>query len=288
MLRRLLAALPLMGAAQACSVVLSPGEVQCESDADCVERGFAEGVCESSVCVEPEIIDPIWGCLGNVEEPEPDPSQTVTLAVRLAFATDGLPLPSDAVVDVCDKLDIECTVMSPDYPKGLAPGANGVVDLEVRQGFDGFVRISHPDIVDSRVYVGRPVITPPKVEEIQLLRPNEYAALAALAQDTPDPTRGTAILLSGDCQGEAVGGVRFTIATADADSTEFYLINQGPVLPPSATSTDADGFGGYFNLPVGATVAKALRADDDVYIGESSFQVLAETISYVLVLPTPT
>jgi hypothetical protein len=285
--RWLLAALPVLGAAQGCSVVLDPAEAQCETSADCAARGFTDALCEDAICVEQEIVDPVWGCLGNVEEPEPDTSQFVTLSVRLAFATDNMPLASDAVIDVCDKLDIGCTVMSPDYPKGLAPGADGVLEVAVRQGFDGFVRITHPDVMDSRVYVGRPLLAPPKVEEIQLLRPNEYAALAALASDVPDPTRGTAILLSGDCQGEAVGGVRFTVETADADSTEFYLINQGPVIPPGATETDADGFGGYFNLPTGPTVVEALRAADDVYIGESSFQVLEETISYVLVLPTP-
>ena len=32
---------------------------------------------------------------------------------------------------------------------------------------------------------------------------------------------------------------------------------------------------------------RAFRDEDDTYVGESSYQILADTISYVLVAPTP-
>jgi hypothetical protein len=67
----------------------------------------------------------------------------------------------------------------------------------------------------------------------------------------------------------------------------FYLINQLPETPPAATKTDVDGFGGFFNLPTGLTVVQAYRASDSLLFGQSSFDVLAYTISYVLVSPTP-
>lgn len=281
--------MPLLWGASACTVVLSPGEPQCESDADCAARGFEGSSCVDEVCIGGEGVggaDTVWGCLGNVVEPTPDPSQKVELSVRLAFASDSQPLTS-GTVDFCDKLDIDCTGDSPDFPKGLSPEPDGTVTVNVNQGFDGFVRIIDPEIVDSRVYVGRPIVEVPKVKEIQLLRPNEYAALAGIAQGMVDETRGTAILLAVDCKGDAASGVRFESPNADGDSIAFYLINQGPVLPPTATSTDADGFGGFFNLPVAAAVARSFRADDDAYIGESSFHVVANTISYVQIAPTP-
>ncbi len=124
-------------------------------------------------------------------------------------------------------------------------------------------------------------------EEVQLLRKADYALLAAFAGEDVDPTRGTAIVLSIDCSGESGSGVRFESPNADAASLEFYLINQAPTTPPTATATDVDGFGGFFNLPVSAAVVRAYRDSDDVYIGESSFHVLANTISYVQVAPTP-
>jgi len=290
--RRVLALVALLGAPllcvpAGCTVLLSPGEKQCETADDCETRGFEGATCENEVCVEPIVVDTVWGCLGHVEEPTPDTSQFVTLHIRLAFATDDSSLPVDTVVDVCDKLDLNCTGSNADFPKGLHPGTDGYVDLTVRQGFDGFVRIAQPTIMDSRVYVGRPIVTPPNITEIQILRPMEYEFLASIATNPADPERGTAILLANDCSGDRGGGVRFECPAADDGSQEFYLINQSPVIPPTATSTDADGFGGFFNLPPTNTIAKAYRDSDDAYIGESSFLILANTISYVLVSPTP-
>jgi len=281
--------MPTLWGAAACTVVLEPGEAQCESDADCSARRFDGAACVDQVCVHSEGgggADTVWGCLGNVVEPVPDPSQTVELSVRLAFASDSSAL-TTGTVDFCDKLDINCTGDSPDFPKGLSPNSTGMVTVDVKQGFDGFVRITDPEIVDSRVYVGRPIVEVPKVKEIQLLRPNEYAALAGIAQGMVDETRGTAILLAIDCKGDSASGVRFETPNADGDSIAFYLINQAPTIPPTATETDVDGFGGFFNLPVSAAVARSFRAEDDVFVGESSFQVVANTISYVQIAPTP-
>ncbi len=279
-----------MGALGACTFVLNPSEAQCETDADCEARGFDGSSCVDQLCTDGAGggggADPIWGCLGNVVEPEPDTSQTLEFTFRLAFAVDGAPL-TTGTVDVCDKLDVDCTGTSPDFPKGLTPDANGDVTVTVREGFDGFVRVEDMDIVPSRIYVGRPVVEPPKVKEVQLLRPNEYAALAGIAQGEVDDTRGTAILYGVDCSGEAAGSVSFEVPHADGESIEFYLINQAPTIPPNAESTDADGFGGFFNLPPALAVARAIRAEDQAFVGESSFQVLAGTISYVQIAPTP-
>lgn len=269
-----------------CSLALSPGEDQCETDADCEARGFSGATCVDRVCEDAAEDDPIWGCLGNVTEPLPDTSKTVELSVRLLYATGEQPV-KDAVVDVCDNLDVDCSSDDPKFPKGLSPDADGYVKVSVVQGFDGFVRITDPTIVDSRVYVGRPIVEPPKVKAVRLLKPSEVEALAAVAQSPVDHTRGTAIILAVDCQGDAASGVSFQSPNADGDSKEFYLIGQAPTTPPNATFTDVDGFGGFFNVAPGAAVARSFRASDDAYIGESSFLILADTISYVQIAPTP-
>jgi hypothetical protein len=276
--------------AQGCTAIVAGDDAQCASDDDCAARGFEGAACVEQVCVEPEDVtpdDPVWGCLGNVVEPEPDPTKTVQFEMGLAYAVGGAAVSTDTVVDICDKLDLACSDTDPKFPKGLHPDEAGTVDITVREGFDGFVQITGPDIVDSRVYVGRPIVDPPSVEEIQLLRPTDFELLAMLAGEEPDPTRGTAIVLVVDCSGDGVGGVRFETPNADAETLQFYLINQAPTVPPTATATDSDGFGGFFNLPVSSAVVRAYRDDDDAFVGESSFQVLADTISYVLVAPTP-
>lgn len=285
--RRVVGLLPLLPAVFGCTALLTPGEVQCESSSDCAARGFENAACVKNVCEEATPVDPIWGCLGHVVEPEPDKTKKVSLSVRLAYAGDDGPV-TGADVDVCGKLDIDCVGTSANLPKGLHPDADGVVTFSVLQGFDGFVRVSHPDTMDSRVFVGRPIVTPPKTKEVQLLRKSEYSLLAAAAHQDIDLTRGSSIVLSVDCQGESGSDVRFESQNADSKSLEFYLINQFPTPPPTATATDADGFGGFFNLPESPSdVVRAYRAKDDVYIGESSFHVLPNTVSYVQVAPTP-
>lgn len=273
---------PVLGG---CNALVSTDVDQCASDADCEARGFADSLCEDSVCVEkPE--DPIWGCLGDVVEPVADPSKKIEFPIRLVLAVDGTPV-TEAMIDVCDKLDIGCIGDDPNYPKGISPDAEGVIDVVVPEGFDGFVRISHPEIVDSRVYVGRPIVEPPSVKEVQLFRPADIDLLATLTGTEPDPTRGSAVVLGIDCSGVAASGLSFDVTTFDSGALAFYLINQLPVLPPGATATDKDGFGGFFNLKTGSAVVTSTRAVDGVYVGESGFQILANTISYVQVGPTP-
>lgn len=270
----------------ACTVIVSADEEQCASDADCVDRGFPNAACVDALCVD-GAGDPIWGCLGNVVEPDPDPTQTVEFPIRLVYATDGTGVGTDAVVDICDKLDVGCTGADPKFPKGLSPDADGTINVVVPEGFDGFVRVTHTEIVDARVYVGRPLLGPPGIEEVQLFRPIEFDFLAAMAGQTPDPDRGTAIVLAVDCQGGKGSGVRLETPNGDGETLEWYLVNQTPTPPPTANATDVDGFGGFFNLPTGGAVVRAYREEDDAYIGESSFQILADTISFVQVAPTP-
>jgi hypothetical protein len=281
-LRWLLALAP---AVVGCNAIVSPDVDQCATDDDCEARGFSGALCEDAVCVEPPE-DPIWGCLGDVVEPTPDPSKTIDFPIRLALAIDGAPV-AEAVVDICDKLDVGCVGEDPKYPKGVSPNAEGVVNVKVPEGFDGFVRIAEPTIVDSRVYVGRPIVVPPSVKEVQLFRPEDIELLATLTGVEPDPTRGSAVVLGVDCSGIAASGVSFEVTTFDSGALAFYLINQLPVLPPGATATDKDGFGGFFNLKTGSAVVSATRELDGVYVGESGFQILANTISYVQVGPTP-
>jgi hypothetical protein len=267
-----------------CTVLLKPGESQCETVADCEARGFKGAVCTDGVCEKATVVDPVWGCLGHVVEPTPDPSKNVQFDVPIRNALDSSPV-TNVVVDLCDKLDLDCTGTNPAFPKGLMPDANGIMHLSIFQGFDGFVRLTSPDFMDSRIFPGRPIVAPLAIKEVRLLTPSLYQATAAIAKETVDPTRGTAIIYAVDCGGKAASGVRFEDADVDSASLQFYLINMAPT--PTAKHTDVDGFGGIFNLPATITAVQAYRDADNTYIGQSAFQILANTISYVLVAPTP-
>jgi hypothetical protein len=102
-----------------------------------------------------------------------------------------------------------------------------------------------------------------------------------------DMTRGTAILEGVDCQGNPEAGISFQSPNTDAQSITFYLVGLLPEQPPMVTATDTDGYGGFFNMPVGNAIGKSYKNGGTVYIGESSFDVLPYTISYVLISPSP-
>ncbi len=263
-----------------CSVVLSPGQEQCQTAKDCTARGFpATAECQANVCVA----DPVWGCLGNVPNPTPNPDLKVSFSVQLQTLEQD-PV-SEATVDVCDKVDLNCTSTNPSYPKGIKPDGMGNVTLTVPQGFDGFVRVTSPETLDARVFVGRPLMAPPNVKAVRLIQPSDYQTLIAYAGLKLDMTRGTAIFLVEDCSTNGAAGVTFACSTADAESQSFYLINQDPII--KANATDADGFGGVLNLPVGSSIGSATLADGGAYVGQTTFDVLAYTISYALITPTP-
>jgi hypothetical protein len=246
-------------------------------------------VCTANVCEKasppPPPTDPVWGCLGHLVAPTPDLTKKVSFTIQFTGLNQvGI---AGLTVDVCSKTDVNCTTVDPSYPHGLMTDANGNIPFTVFYGYDGYLRISGTNIMNSRVYVGRPITQPPEVKQVRLLSPNDYQILVAYAKKMVDTTRGTAIVDAHDCSDQPVAGLSFTCPASDMASQLFYLVNQLPEVPPGATQTDVDGFGGFFNLPTGSTFVRAYRAKDNLLIGESSFDVLANTISYVLVSPTP-
>lgn len=269
-----------------CSLALAPGE-QCGSNDDCAARGFAGAVCEQGFCRQPAVAPSSpWACLGHVTKPHPDPTNTLTMPLTLHHV-DRTPV-TDATVDVCDKLDIECDGTDARYPKGLHPNAKGEVTTTAPEGFDGFFRIAGPKLMATRLYVGQPLVEPPNINAFQVVEATEFQTIVAYAKLTFDPTRGAAIFFVEDCAKHSASGASFSCVDADDESKVFYLVNQLPVLPPKATSTDPYGFGGYVNLPVGATVAQARLESTGELIGQVGFGVFANTLSYVLITPGPT
>ena len=86
MTRLVPATLPLLLATGGCTVLLDPGEAQCQTATDCAARGFMSAACTNNVCV-----DGVWGCLGKVVEPTPDPTKTVTITVSPTYRSETAP-----------------------------------------------------------------------------------------------------------------------------------------------------------------------------------------------------
>ncbi len=134
-------------ASTGCSVVLKADAEQCETDADCAARGaeFAGTVCLERVCeAKVEVVDPKWGCLGNVA-PLMGGSM-VTVAVKLLDLVSSAPL-KQVTARLCSKYDPLCS-----SPLGTSEiGALGAQsDVETKLGTRG-VKAADIDAARSKM-----------------------------------------------------------------------------------------------------------------------------------------
>jgi hypothetical protein len=302
MLFRVVGCVALFGAtifvaASGCSVfVIDTAQAQCESAADCVELGIGNA-CVDQVCVGEstgsggggggEPVDPKWGCLGKVEWPAPvNPMTTLRFGFRSAIDSSA---PPNIAARFCAALDVEC--LNPIVPD--IPIVDGVVEFEVESGTIGYLEVQStvdpPTIRPALIYSSRPAGGSEVPQELPipviLVTPGEYDAIVLSTEFVTNPERGTLLTITSDCTGQPSAGVRIDSTKKDASATLFYFI--GLLPDPNATQTDIGGFGGIFNMPVGAGTVDAYVAADDRWIGRSSYHIRPGWLTNVPIEPTP-
>jgi hypothetical protein len=113
----------------------------------------------------------------------------------------------------------------------------------------------------------------------------EFNSIVTSSGQDYDETRGTAIVLTEDCQQERVAGVVLSTENGDENTIPYYF--KGLIPDFDATQTDDQAAGGWVNLPPGFITAEARRVETDQFIGVAGFQSRAGTLSYVPIGPTP-
>ncbi len=281
-----------------CSLAFDLGREQCESSADCAEVGFA-ATCQNKVCVAVGDggggqgqggqggqgghggEDPLWGCLGDFQPPAPEPGGKVAYHYRIELAVNAGQPPPGLTVKLCGLLDFNC-----DSPLPLDdPDAEGNVLFELDADVEAYLDIAATDLKPTRAYLpSPPVVMPPKEKVIRVVRDMEFANIVATSGKSYDPTRGTVILLTVDCNDDRAAGVRLETDDKDVDSIPYYFKGQLPNF--TATETDLQGAGGWVNLPVGLVNARAFHAATGKAIGSASFESRANALAYVPIGPT--
>ena len=66
---------------------------------------------------------------------------------------------------------------------------------------------------------------------------------------------------------------------------EFYVRDQIPTTPPSATDTPPAGTGGFMNLPAGVAVISAKEVKSGIELGTVSVLIRAGYISMLYIRP---
>ncbi|HKO51348.1 MAG TPA: hypothetical protein VJV79_26750 [Polyangiaceae bacterium] len=272
---RLLAAFGLLGSLASCSVMVDANRPQCSQDSDCTNRGpeFAGSVCSAAgLCGE----DPKWSC-------DAAPTSTgYTLTMHLQDAVDSKKVLPGVVAQLCRQLDVAC-----ETPVGatVVSDAGGGITMQIEPGFDGYVQLTDSKIAPSLYF-----LTPPKSGDLDLPMVPLASPLAArgivvtAGAKSWLPDRGIVLLNAFDCLGQTAGGITFSLGGAPDPSTViFYLVDNFPTT--TGTATDATGYGGLVNVPVGVATIAGTLGPGGRKVSNTSLLIRAGYVSYSSVTP---
>ncbi len=298
-----------LGAATACSLLLSTAEDQCATDDDCAKRGaaFAGSRCVSTVCVPAadaatdaadadasNVRGPDFACLGNHPAPKPA-SPTARLTEYFHdFLVDKRPITSVSVRVCPNAADPTCA--------GVAitkkPDSTGHVtfDLDVSQGpFTGYLAVDPilpdggsalvdaGDIADTympaRIYFASIPVAADLSDDWNLPTYGTFETFLQLYGLPPrDPKLGVAFVVMYDCAGKPAAGVSSVVDSVSSSTLSFYFVENAPVL--TASSTDGSGYVGFVNLPTGARTWTAKVAANQRPFGSLTMYALPGVISF--------
>lgn len=226
---------------------------------------------------------PQWGCVGRTCWATPA-TQTIDqlFVVKDFISGDVL---TGMTVKGCPRTDETCA-------NALVSGtsdAQGRVTLTLPMtpglGFDGFLEVTGSTIVPTYYYLYPYLVAGGATYSLPIIAPNTQGIFALALGTQVDPTKGHLGLSFRDCAGNQAPGVQFTSNLSDAGTIRNYIISRFPSA--TATATDADGVGGFVNVPPGtATITANLTGQTQVMATANAF-VRAGYITFVNLLPSP-
>ncbi|MGC4066287.1 MAG: hypothetical protein QM784_16970 [Polyangiaceae bacterium] len=264
-----------------CSFTIDAEREQCSTTADCRARGgeFAESVCKNSVC----IADPAWSCSSEESGTDTEPSsKQFVVRIPVISVLNQQPIPG-VTARMYRKIDVDAA-----SPVGdpVASDANGIIELKVDSGYDGFLTLTHENIGPSLYFFNPPVRKNETVAPVRLASPAMVSALFQQVGKTFDPTRGIVVLTAEDCTGAPAEGIAFDSTISDANTQPFYSVDGLPTT--STEATDASGYGGLIGLTPGTlaiTGSRDLDTETPQTIGKLSLFVKASSVSYSRMVP---
>lgn len=288
-----------------CSIAFELDREQCATTSDCSAQGFENAECRDQICVEVQgqggggaggggdggqggsepPLPANFACLEDFEPPELP--EMIHHRYLFQNVIGGAPPPADATVKFCLPLDVECV----EPTQTLTPDETGLLEFDLPSSFKGYMELVTPDqpepaddVMPTLIFFQEPSVIPPGDKLIQFISPSAINAIATSADVPLDPSRGTSILLIHDCAETRSSGVRFESSSGDDETTPFHF--KGNLPDPDAVETDAQGSGGYVNMPVGNFSVTAHIAESGRFIGATSFLSRAGYLTYVPMGPT--
>ena len=225
-----------------------------------------------------------WWCVDHVSWPFPTGSMA-TIYFGVADFSTNMPV-SGVTVSVCDPKDYGCKAS---YTQETTNDA-GIVSLEFANvlnlgtsGLNGYLQLESPDIRTTLWYWGFPLAgdAPGLFTGTFVSTPAEFQENNAIANVTPDPSRGTVAAIAFDCVGYLAPGVQVTLTGADALTQAFDTTGK------AATATDQSGTLFFTNVPAGEVVLTAIPPAIGRPSSTVSATVRAGTTTTVFAWPSP-
>ena len=284
-------------AAVACSLTLPLGREQCSSDEDCA-RLQAGTTCQGNVCqaatpVIPTVDGGAWGCVGG-DPLAADGGVPATLQVvpydgfsTLNPEANPYVVRTGVTVRLCPKRDPACS--APLSSAITVTGDEGAVFPMPTSTRELYVEITGTGITpmlffpaiagDGAARFQRPLL-------VGTLAPESTAALAGLLGQQVDSNAGILLTRVLNCETFPAesGGVRFVAEPLAPSTKAFYTSGGAP--SPTTTATDADGLGGFVNVPPALVTVRTSFADTGQRIGTASALVRAGWMTLVEVAPS--
>ena len=237
-----------------------------------------------------------WGCVGEYSWPTPEEPYSFDVRVVDFAAEPDEPLP-DVEVRACEGVDPTCE--SGQVDRAITDG-DGVVNLVVPGGFEGFFAFSGGGYMDTTVQWTEPVQRLDNWIHYEL-QEEDVAGLALITgvhsdpEQEFDPEAGHLIFRAQNClparylstdelpQAE-VSGVRVEFEPNDGASQVFYTTATGGVsVTLEATSTD--GVGGAFGGPARNVSVSFIDDATEREVAEGLVQVRPGAIGFVYMVP---
>jgi hypothetical protein len=220
--------------------------------------------------------DPRWSCL---DEPAANSADrqvpTVDFAVGVLDTVTNT-LPEGVTARACAKRDVSCStpLVAP-----VSPSGDGLMHLDVAQGFDGYVEITSPATVATMYFLNRALMRD-TTRSLPIVSRLALGALAMGANISLDPAQGHVLMSVFDCMGDAAGDIQLV---NDTGGLPFVFVDGLPQIGTDVTSPT--GIGGFVNVPAGFAVLQGRLAADQRAIGVTNVVVRGEWFSYSDIQP---
>ena len=238
-----------------------------------------------------------WSCLGKVVLPELSTSASIDFSIS---AANGTPTPDTSVRACPNREDPTCAnAIGP-----VTTDADGHATVDVPAPFDGYWEAVEPGGYAALHFMPFRVWRTPDIHARVQWHFDELKLLTDPLDFVYDTSKGHVLMQATDCDYSGMpgkplamrsppwalaGGVTFILDPMPAGVTAAYA----ELEPHARVRTDidetADGYGGaaFLNVPPGVYTVTGKRKSTGERIGSQRIHVRADTISLLIVVPTP-